>query len=96
MDKKIELEQVAQISDSGFLESSGRIYSVDGLCPTIKTMSGGNLEPKILEDTNELYIEADSELEKQSKSTKQSCGGGGRFAPHYWQEDNMMIVQLCC
>jgi len=96
MDKKIELEQVAQINDSGFLESSGRVYSTSGLSPTIKTMSGGNLEPKILEDTNELYIEANSELEKQSKPIKQNCGGGGRFAPHCWLGDNMMIVQVCC
>lgn len=28
---------------------SGRIYSVDGIAPTLNTCRGGNLEPKILE-----------------------------------------------
>ena len=28
---------------------SGRIYSVDGIAPTLNTCGGGNLEPKILE-----------------------------------------------
>ena len=28
---------------------SGRIYSVDGIDPTLNTCVGGNLEPKILE-----------------------------------------------
>lgn len=28
---------------------SGRIYSVDGIAPTLNTCEGGNLEPKILE-----------------------------------------------
>ena len=29
---------------------SGRIYSVDGIAPTLNTCGGGNLEPKILEN----------------------------------------------
>ncbi len=28
---------------------SGRIYSVDGIAPTLNTCGGGNREPKILE-----------------------------------------------
>ena len=28
---------------------SGRIYSVDGIAPTLNTCGGGNLEPEILE-----------------------------------------------
>jgi DNA (cytosine-5)-methyltransferase 1 len=40
------LDQVAQLD--GF-ESTGRIYSKDGLCPTINTMGGGQREPKIAE-----------------------------------------------
>lgn len=31
-------------------ESANRVYCVDGLCPTINTMGGGNLQPKIIED----------------------------------------------
>ena len=29
---------------------ANRVYSPDGLCPTIRTMQGGGLEPKIVED----------------------------------------------
>ena len=38
------LKQVAQLD--GY-ESSSRVYSDDGLCPTINTMGGGQREPKI-------------------------------------------------
>lgn len=43
----IELEQVGQLE--GTYESTGRVYSSDGLCPTIYTMGGGSREPKIAE-----------------------------------------------
>lgn len=29
-------------------ESANRIYDQDGLCPTIPTCAGGNIQPKIL------------------------------------------------
>jgi len=41
-----KLVKVAQLD--GF-ESSGRVYSEDGLAPTINTMGGGQREPKIAE-----------------------------------------------
>lgn len=41
----IELEQVGQLER--VYESRGRVYSPDGLCPTISTMCGGSQEPKI-------------------------------------------------
>lgn len=40
--------QVAQLD--GKFESTGRVYSENGLCPTINTCSGGNREPKIMEN----------------------------------------------
>lgn len=43
----IELKVVAQID--GMREQVGRVYGVDGLCPTLTTMGGGNLQPKIME-----------------------------------------------
>lgn len=46
-DNSIKLEQVSQIS--GTYESCGRVYSANGLCPTINTCVGGNREPKIEE-----------------------------------------------
>lgn len=42
------LEQVAQIE--GTYESTGRVYSPNGLAPTINTCGGGNREPKIIDD----------------------------------------------
>jgi DNA (cytosine-5)-methyltransferase 1 len=43
----IELEQVGQLE--GSFESTGRVYSAEGLSPTLNTMGGGNREPKIIE-----------------------------------------------
>ena len=48
--KEIKLKQVAQLTDSGFNEMTGRVYDSSGLCPAIRTMGGGNLEPKIMEE----------------------------------------------
>lgn len=45
-----KLKQVAQITDKGFTEMTGRVYSPDGLSPTIQTMQGGNRQPKIAID----------------------------------------------
>lgn len=41
-------EQVAQITSKGFTEMTGRVYSQDGLSPTVRTFAGGNTETKIL------------------------------------------------
>ena len=32
------------------LESANRIYSKDGICPTIPTCAGGNIQPKIIDE----------------------------------------------
>lgn len=52
----IKCEQVAQIE--GTFESTGRIYSTEGLSPTITTCGGGNSEPKILENEPLIIKEA--------------------------------------
>lgn len=48
---KIVVEQVGNIVNTGNWENSqrGRIYSSDGLCPSLNTVPGGGLEPKIIE-----------------------------------------------
>lgn len=43
-----KLKQVAQITDKGFTEMTGRVYDSNGLSPTIQTMQGGNRQPKIM------------------------------------------------
>lgn len=42
-----KLKQVAQITDKGFTEMTGRVYDSNGLSPTIQTMQVGNRQPKI-------------------------------------------------
>lgn len=42
-------EHVGQIVGKGFNDMIGRVYGTDGLSPTIRTMVGGNNEPKIAE-----------------------------------------------
>lgn len=32
-------------------ESANRVYDKDGLCPTIPTCGGGNIQPKVIEET---------------------------------------------
>lgn len=59
-----QLLQVAQLN--GF-ESTGRIYSANGLCPTINTMGGGGREPKIIQralayDEQNEYIHYDGTI----------------------------------
>ena len=49
-DNFIKCECVGKIS-AGF-EMNSRVYSLDGLSPTILTMQGGGLEPKILDEQN--------------------------------------------
>lgn len=45
------VRQVGNIVNTGNFDNPqrGRIYDSDGLCPTLNTMQGGGLEPKILE-----------------------------------------------
>lgn len=43
--------------DKGF-DISRRVYSVEGLAPTIHTCGGGNIEPKILEPRYRFYRQA--------------------------------------
>lgn len=49
--KDPKLCQIAQITSKGFTEMTGRVYSSDGLCPTIQTMQGGNRQPKVAVET---------------------------------------------
>lgn len=50
----VAVENDAKINVLGMLDTNGidqskRVYDVDGLCPTITTMQGGNMQPKIIE-----------------------------------------------
>lgn len=46
--RSIQLGNIA-IGKSWDNPQSGRVYSVNGIAPTLNTCGGGNLEPKIIE-----------------------------------------------
>lgn len=48
MNEIMKLGQMDNTIDHTF-ESANRVYGVGGLCPTIPTCGGGNLQPKIIE-----------------------------------------------
>lgn len=77
----IVLKQVAQLKNN--FDSIGRVYSIDGLAPTLNTCGGGQREPKILirEATKKGYAEAhegDSvNLEHPKSKTRRGRVGKG-------------------
>ena len=49
MDRKlIQLFNILPPATKFQNKQSGRVYSVDGVSPTLNTMQGGNLQPKIV------------------------------------------------
>lgn len=44
----------------------GRIYSSDGLSPSLNTVGGGGLEPKIIESADGVYLNASKKLQRGS------------------------------
>ena len=49
-----QVKQVGNIVNTGNWDNPqrGRVYSPEGLSPSLKTVGGGGLEPKIIDDTN--------------------------------------------
>lgn len=48
--------QVGNIYDQDKNPQSGRVYNKEGICPTIDTMLGGNREPKIIDEEENINI----------------------------------------
>ena len=73
--KETKLVQVAQLD--GY-ESSGRIYDENGLCPTINTMQGGGLEPKVAIKTwneeTKAYKTKENDMPRDRIYTEESIG----------------------
>ena len=51
------------------LESANRVYSKDGICPTIPTCAGGNIQPKIIDD---IYGNREARVYKEIAPTLRS------------------------
>lgn len=78
---QIRVKQVGNIKKTksfGGNPQTGRVYSVDGVSPTLNTMQGGGREPKILIKNNTKlgYLEAhNGDGVDLSYPTSNSCGG---------------------
>lgn len=48
MNKVIQLGNLVKKIKHFTNPQRGRVYSIDGICPTLNTCSGGGLEPKVL------------------------------------------------
>ena len=66
--------------------TSGRVYSAEGLSPTLRTVTGGHNEPKVVEDWQTVlgskqhnsYI---GSIEECSSCITSACGAGGGMTP---------------
>lgn len=76
----IKCEVVGNLKDKRYNEMTSRVYSPNGLAPTIKTMNGGGAEPKIImggiEDMNPIEKEILAvDGFNQSTRADQTCFG---------------------
>jgi DNA (cytosine-5)-methyltransferase 1 len=91
--KRIKINQVGNLMPDGKYKNRhrGRIYSPDGLSPTLHTCAGGNLEPKII--LSALTRQRSDELKKARKEHSKKFGkdhtpwGGREIVP---RTDGMM------
>lgn len=65
----VQIGNIAAYKGTWDNPQSGRIYSVNGICPTLSTCGGGNLEPKIVTEVmNERISDSCDEREKPRQS----------------------------
>lgn len=57
MNKIIQLSNLLEDSENFSNPQTGRIYSVDGIAPTLNTCQGGDRQPKVLVNMNEMIID---------------------------------------
>ena len=70
-------------------EQSGRVYDKNGISPTINTMQGGNIHPKILEfDEDEINFE-EPEIKKIGKINNSQSGA-------IYSTDGVAVTQTGC
>lgn len=84
---EIKCKHVAQLE--GKFEMANMVYSTDGLCPTIRTMQGGGLEPKIVDD---IYKSRDTREYENYLPTLQSERQGLKVKePMVWDGFNQAV-----
>lgn len=48
MNKIIQLGNIREDTENFKNPQTGRVYSIDGICPTLNTCQGGSREPKVI------------------------------------------------
>ena len=79
----IQLGNIGNVNQYGGNPQTGRVYSPEGISPTLSTMQGGNRQPKILEslsqnfDKNQYSLEIDPQINtKYGKNLKKLIDSG--------------------
>lgn len=85
--------QVAQMYDQEQNPMAGRIFSPDGLCPTITTPTGGHTEPKIVSYSRDSKGQIVNNHIKDVVNTIHTCTGQGGNTDQYVLE-NFKIRKL--
>lgn len=77
----------------------GRVYSSDGLCPTIRTMQGGGLEPKILQplayDEQNGYLREDGTVGTLTTDGSSPKHNNRVVEPMVWDGYNQQVRADC-
>lgn len=73
MNRIVQIGNLIQ-SNGGFLNPKrGRVYSPKGLAPTLNTVSGGGIEPKILQNKNMEETQPKKMIYRIRKLTPREC-----------------------
>lgn len=97
-----QCEQVAQIESSGYTEMTGRVYSANGLSPTVRTFAGGNTETKIIEEIevcdgkSRVWRKGDYAGTLLTNSNNTGCGVQLIKEPIAYDEQNQYFRQDGC
>ena len=67
MNKIIQLGNMRKGTPKFSNPQTGRVYSIEGIAPTISTCQGGDREPKILIDMDEIIIDDTYGYEKANR-----------------------------
>lgn len=82
----VQIGNIYPNTDNFKNRTSGRVYSAEGLSPTLRTVTGGHNEPKVVEDWQTVlgskqhnsYI---GSTEECSSCITSACGAGGGMTP---------------
>ena len=85
-DRCLQIGNIYPDTDGFKNRTSGRVYSAEGLSPTLRTVTGGHNEPKVVEDWqtvvgNKQLNPFRGSVEDTSPCITSACGAGGGMTP---------------